>query len=85
MVEYLSVLKGGDHTSRRVHLSTPLHPFLDRALSLARVYFDTVVVSESGQNLLAHADKTDSLLAIIDDDRVIADIKVGCASLHVRV
>ena len=49
MAEYLSIMKGGEHVARKVGLTTPLYPALERALELATPYFKRMILSASSQ------------------------------------
>lgn len=70
VAEYLSILKGGEHVSRKVNLTRPLYPALERALELATPYFKRMILSPNSQDILASEEHQKQLLSVIGDERI---------------
>jgi DNA primase small subunit len=70
VVEYLSAVAGGDHTTQKCKLKQPLHPSLQRAKALLEPFFLTEIIGEKGQRILCEPEHWEKLLALIPDQEV---------------
>ncbi|KAM8976393.1 DNA primase small subunit [Pelodytes ibericus] len=65
VAEYLSVVKGGDDTIKKVHLSDPIHPFIRKSLKVVEKYFEQYALVE--QDILENKQCWDKVLALVPD------------------
>ena len=65
VAEYLNVIHGSASSDRKVFMSTPLHPSMERAIGIVAEYFDELVLEDQG--LFANAEKWDTVLPLISD------------------
>ncbi|XP_076022853.1 DNA primase small subunit [Genypterus blacodes] len=66
VAEYLSLVKGGDETIRKVVLTDPIHPFIRESLSVVERYFPQYALHQ--QNILSNKDTVDKVLALVPED-----------------
>ncbi|XP_041700891.2 DNA primase small subunit [Coregonus clupeaformis] len=64
--EYLSLVKGGEETVRKVVLSDPIHPFINESLKVVEHYFPQYAVV--GQDILGSKEAADKVLALVPED-----------------
>ncbi|KAJ8260003.1 hypothetical protein GJAV_G00175970 [Gymnothorax javanicus] len=64
--EYLSLVKGGEETVKKVQLSDPIHPFVKESLTVVEHYFTQYAVV--GQDILGTKESADKVLALLPDD-----------------
>ncbi|KAK4807290.1 hypothetical protein QYF61_006351 [Mycteria americana] len=65
-VEYLTLVKGGAETVKKVNLSEPIHPFIRRSVSVVEKYFDAYALV--GQDILGSPESWDKVLALVPED-----------------
>uniref|UniRef100_A0A8C8D0T8 DNA primase n=1 Tax=Oncorhynchus tshawytscha TaxID=74940 RepID=A0A8C8D0T8_ONCTS len=75
VAEYLSLVKGGDETVRKVVLSDPIHPFITESLTVVEHYFSQYALL--GQDILGSKESVDKVLALLPED-----ILFLCATFH---
>uniref|UniRef100_A0A671KGE6 DNA primase n=1 Tax=Sinocyclocheilus anshuiensis TaxID=1608454 RepID=A0A671KGE6_9TELE len=63
VAEYLSLVKGGEETLRKVVLSDPIHPFINHSLSVVERYFQQYAIVE--QDILCSKESVDKVLALL--------------------
>lgn len=66
VTEYLSLVKGGEETVKKVILSDPLHPFISESLTVVEKYFTRYALQE--QDILGHKETLDKVLALVPED-----------------
>ncbi|XP_050952780.1 DNA primase small subunit [Labeo rohita] len=66
VAEYLSLVKGGEETVRKVVLSDPIHPFISHSLSVVERYFRQYAIVD--QDILGSKDSVDKVLALLPED-----------------
>ncbi|CAN0016022.1 unnamed protein product [Bubo scandiacus] len=65
-VEYLTVVKGGAETVKKVNLSEPIHPFIRRSVAVVEKYFEDYALL--GQDILGSPESWDKVLALVPED-----------------
>uniref|UniRef100_A0A7M4FU28 DNA primase n=1 Tax=Crocodylus porosus TaxID=8502 RepID=A0A7M4FU28_CROPO len=65
IVDYLSLVKGGADTVKKVHLSDPVHPFISKSLRLVEEYFEQYALL--GQDILGCRESWDKVLALVPE------------------
>uniref|UniRef100_A0A673HUA9 DNA primase n=1 Tax=Sinocyclocheilus rhinocerous TaxID=307959 RepID=A0A673HUA9_9TELE len=60
VAEYLSLVKGGEETLRKVVLSDPIHPFINHSLSVVERYFQQYAIVD--QDILGSKESVDKVL-----------------------
>ncbi|XP_062488641.1 DNA primase small subunit [Pezoporus occidentalis] len=65
-VEYLTLVKGGAETVKKVNLSEPIHPFIRRSVAVVEKYFESYALV--GQDILGSPESWDKVLALIPED-----------------
>ncbi|XP_030625754.1 DNA primase small subunit [Chanos chanos] len=66
VAEYLSLVKGGEETVRKVALSDPIHPFISQSLTIVEHYFIDYAIKE--QDILGTKESTDKVFALLPED-----------------
>ncbi|XP_043080169.1 DNA primase small subunit [Puntigrus tetrazona] len=66
VAEYLSLIKGGEETVRKVVLSDPIHPFINHSLSVVEHYFQQYAIVD--QDILGSKESIDKVLALLPED-----------------
>uniref|UniRef100_UPI00358FC535 DNA primase small subunit isoform X1 n=2 Tax=Myxine glutinosa TaxID=7769 RepID=UPI00358FC535 len=66
IAEYLSLVKGGEGSIKKVNLSDPIHPSIQDALKLLRKDFDDYALVK--QDFLGNEKKREKVLALMPDD-----------------
>uniref|UniRef100_A0A672MU04 DNA primase n=1 Tax=Sinocyclocheilus grahami TaxID=75366 RepID=A0A672MU04_SINGR len=66
VAEYLSLVKGGEETVRKVVLSDPIHPFINHSLSVVEHYFQQYAIVD--QDILGSKESVDKVLALLPED-----------------
>ncbi|CAL8257448.1 unnamed protein product [Gadus morhua 'NCC'] len=66
IAEYLSLVKGGDETVRKVVLSDPIHPSIRDALKVVERYFPQYALHD--QAVLGLKESVDKVLALVPED-----------------
>uniref|UniRef100_A0A673MC98 DNA primase n=1 Tax=Sinocyclocheilus rhinocerous TaxID=307959 RepID=A0A673MC98_9TELE len=66
VAEYLSLVKGGEETVRKVVLSDPIHPFINHSLSVVERYFQQYAIVD--QDILGSKESVDKVLALLPED-----------------
>ncbi|CAM9428559.1 unnamed protein product [Chrysoparadoxa australica] len=66
VAEYFTVITGsGDNQAKKVNLSAPVHPSLQRAFKTLEPLFIEHIISEDGQGLLSNPDNFNKILDLI--------------------
>ncbi|CAL1298719.1 unnamed protein product [Larinioides sclopetarius] len=65
IVEYLSVIKGGEYKAKKVHLPETLHPSLKQADKIISKYFEDLMLNK--QDFLATQDNCEKIIAMCLD------------------
>ncbi|KAG5836038.1 hypothetical protein ANANG_G00250370 [Anguilla anguilla] len=63
---YLSLVKGGEETLRKVQLSDPIHPSIKESLAVVEHYFPQYALVD--QDILGSKESADKVLALLPDD-----------------
>ncbi|XP_026055366.1 DNA primase small subunit-like [Carassius auratus] len=66
VAEYLSLIKGGEETLRKVVLSDPIHPFINHSLLVVERYFRQYAIVD--QDILGSKESVDKVLAVLPED-----------------
>ncbi|XP_062871763.1 DNA primase small subunit [Trichomycterus rosablanca] len=66
VAEYLSLVKGGEETIRKVVLSDPIHPFISKSLSVVEHYFPQYAIVD--QDLMGSKESVDKVLTLLPED-----------------
>ncbi|XP_055366086.1 DNA primase small subunit [Betta splendens] len=66
VAEYLSLVKGGEETVKKVILTDPIHPFIRESLSLVEKYFPKYALQE--QDILGQKESVDKVLSLVPED-----------------
>ncbi|MEE6471609.1 hypothetical protein FKM82_009309 [Ascaphus truei] len=66
VADYLSVVKGGEDTIKKVQLSEPFHPFIRKSLKVVEKYFEEYALVQ--QDILENKECWDKVLALVPDD-----------------
>ncbi|XP_026222753.1 DNA primase small subunit [Anabas testudineus] len=66
VAEYLSLVKGGDETVKKVVLTDPIHPFIRESLTVVEHYFPQYALQD--QDILGRKESVDKVLALIPED-----------------
>ncbi|XP_040395466.1 DNA primase small subunit isoform X1 [Cygnus olor] len=65
-VEYLTLVKGGAETVKKVNLSEPIHPFIRRSVNVVEKYFEEYALV--GQDILGSPERWDKVLALVPEE-----------------
>ncbi|XP_038642524.1 DNA primase small subunit isoform X2 [Scyliorhinus canicula] len=68
VAEYLSVVKGGTEAIKKVHLTNPIHPSIQQAITVIDSYFEDYAVNE--QDIFGSKETWQKVLALIPDDKL---------------
>uniref|UniRef100_A0A3Q3KDT5 DNA primase n=1 Tax=Monopterus albus TaxID=43700 RepID=A0A3Q3KDT5_MONAL len=66
VAEYLSLVKGGEETVKKVVLTEPIHPFISASLSEVERYFKQYALK--GQDILGRKESVNKVLALVPED-----------------
>lgn len=66
VAEYLSLVKGGEETVKKVNLSDPIHPFIRESLVVVERYFTRYALQE--QDILGRKETLDKVLGLVPED-----------------
>ncbi|XP_054465428.1 DNA primase small subunit [Anoplopoma fimbria] len=66
VAEYLSLVKGGDETVKKVVLTDPIHPFISESLALVERYFPRYALQE--QDILGRKESVEKVLSLTPED-----------------
>ncbi|XP_041860059.1 DNA primase small subunit [Melanotaenia boesemani] len=66
VAEYLSLIKGGEETVKKVVLTDPIHPFISASLAVVERYFVQYALQE--QDILGRKESVEKVLALVPDD-----------------
>ncbi|XP_065275570.1 DNA primase small subunit [Emys orbicularis] len=64
-VEYLTLVKGGSETVKKVNLTDPIHPFISHSLSLVEPYFEEYALV--GQDILGSSESWEKVVALVPE------------------
>lgn len=65
IVEYLSLVKGGQDVKKKVHLSEKIHPFVRKSINIVSKYFEEYALVD--QDILGSKESCDKILALIPE------------------
>ncbi|XP_009950392.1 PREDICTED: DNA primase small subunit, partial [Leptosomus discolor] len=65
-VEYLTLVKGGAETVKKVNLSDPIHPFIRRSVGVVEKYFEAYALV--GQDILGSPESWEKVLALVPEE-----------------
>uniref|UniRef100_A0A8C3JS94 DNA primase n=1 Tax=Calidris pygmaea TaxID=425635 RepID=A0A8C3JS94_9CHAR len=65
-VEYLTLVKGGAETVKKVNISEPVHPFIRRSVSVVEKYFEAYALV--GQDILGTPESWEKVLALVPEE-----------------
>uniref|UniRef100_A0A8D0GHY2 DNA primase n=1 Tax=Sphenodon punctatus TaxID=8508 RepID=A0A8D0GHY2_SPHPU len=65
VVEYLTLVKGGEDTIKKVTLGDTIHPFISESLSIVEKYFEDYALV--GQDILGSRESWDKVLALLPE------------------
>ncbi|KAF3697108.1 DNA primase small subunit [Channa argus] len=66
VAEYLSLVKGGEETVKKVVLTDPIHPFIKESLVVVDQYFSQYALKD--QDILGPKESVDKVLALVPED-----------------
>ncbi|XP_027865609.1 DNA primase small subunit isoform X2 [Xiphophorus couchianus] len=66
VAEYLSLIKGGEETVKKVMLTDPIHPFIRESLAVVKHYFPQYALQD--QNILGRKESEEKVLALVPED-----------------
>uniref|UniRef100_H2RL95 DNA primase n=1 Tax=Takifugu rubripes TaxID=31033 RepID=H2RL95_TAKRU len=66
VAEYLSLVKGGDETVKKVVLTDPIHPFIRESLAVVEKYFTQYAIHD--QDILGQKESVEKVLALVPED-----------------
>ncbi|KAM9830863.1 DNA primase small subunit [Syngnathus typhle] len=66
VAEYLSLVKGGEETVKKVVLTEPIHPFIRESLSILEGYFPMYALQQ--QDILGRKESVEKVLALVPED-----------------
>ncbi|XP_014910613.1 DNA primase small subunit [Poecilia latipinna] len=66
VAEYLSLIKGGEETVKKVVLTDPIHPFIRESLTVVKRYFPQYALQD--QNILGRKESEEKVLALVPED-----------------
>ncbi|XP_049611521.1 DNA primase small subunit [Syngnathus scovelli] len=66
VAEYLSLVKGGEETVKKVVLTEPIHPFIRESLSILERYFPMYALQQ--QDILGRKESIEQVLALVPED-----------------
>ncbi|XP_008281882.1 DNA primase small subunit [Stegastes partitus] len=66
VAEYLSLVKGGEETVKKVMLTEPIHPFIRESLVVVERYFPRYALQD--QDILGRKESVDKVLALVPED-----------------
>lgn len=66
VAEYLSLIKGGEDTVKKVVLTDPIHPFISESLAVVELHFEQYALQE--QDILGRKESVEKVLALVPDD-----------------
>ncbi|XP_047452954.1 DNA primase small subunit [Mugil cephalus] len=66
VAEYLSLIKGGEETVKKVVLTDPIHPFIKESLTVVEHYFPRYALQE--QDILGQKESVGKVLALTPED-----------------
>ncbi|XP_031205325.1 DNA primase small subunit [Mastomys coucha] len=66
IVEYLSLVKGGQDVKKKVHLNEKVHPFVRRSINIIKKYFEEYALV--GQDILENKENWDKILALVPEN-----------------
>ncbi|XP_029974586.1 DNA primase small subunit [Salarias fasciatus] len=66
VAEYLSLVKGGEETVKKVVLTDPIHPFIKESLAVVEKYFPQYALKD--QDILGRKESVDKVLALVPED-----------------
>ncbi|XP_007908201.1 DNA primase small subunit isoform X2 [Callorhinchus milii] len=66
VAEYLSVVKGGEDTIKKVHLTHPIHPSIEKAIVLVKRYFREYALEN--QDILGSKEAWEKVLAMVPEE-----------------
>ncbi|XP_062975812.1 DNA primase small subunit [Elgaria multicarinata webbii] len=64
-VEYLTVVKGGEETVKKVTLPSNIHPFISESIDVLTLYFEEYALV--GQDILGSKDSYEKVLALVPE------------------
>ncbi|XP_037370928.1 DNA primase small subunit isoform X2 [Talpa occidentalis] len=65
IVEYLSLIKGGQDVKKKVHLSEKMHPFVRKSIDIIKKYFEKYALVD--QDILENKASWDKILALVPE------------------
>ncbi|XP_073519517.1 DNA primase small subunit [Phyllobates terribilis] len=65
VAEYLTVVKGGEETIKKVQLSDPIHPFIKKSIMVVERYFEQYALV--GQDILENKQCWDKVLSLVPE------------------
>ncbi|XP_060676976.1 DNA primase small subunit [Hemiscyllium ocellatum] len=66
VAEYLSVVKGGTDTIKKVHLNSPIHPSIQESITLIDSYFEDYALNK--QDVFGSKETWQKVLALVPDE-----------------
>uniref|UniRef100_A0A665T8H2 DNA primase n=1 Tax=Echeneis naucrates TaxID=173247 RepID=A0A665T8H2_ECHNA len=72
VAEYLTLVKGGEETVKKVVLTDPIHPFIRKSLDVVEKYFTDYAHEQA---ILGHNKSVDKVLALVPEDILFIDFQ----------
>uniref|UniRef100_A0A674MIZ2 DNA primase n=1 Tax=Takifugu rubripes TaxID=31033 RepID=A0A674MIZ2_TAKRU len=73
VAEYLSLVKGGDETVKKVVLTDPIHPFIRESLAVVEKYFTQYAIHD--QDILGQKESVEKVLALVPEDILLKELQ----------
>lgn len=73
IIEYLSVVKGGEYKAKKVHLGERIHPLIRSSLSIIKEYFNELILDK--QDYLSTEKNCKKIVSLCTDDKLSATIE----------
>ncbi|KAM8980538.1 DNA primase small subunit [Sarcophilus harrisii] len=79
IVEYLSLVKGGEDMKKKVHLSPKIHPFIRKSINIVEKYFEEYALL--GQDILENKENWNKILMLVPES-LHAELQQGFQKFH---
>jgi len=76
VAEYLQIVSGGEHKTKKVTLKGSVHPSVQRAVSVIKEYFEQLCLVD--QDILGSKESWTKVLSLVPDDELRADFAKIC-------
>uniref|UniRef100_A0A7N8WYD7 DNA primase n=1 Tax=Mastacembelus armatus TaxID=205130 RepID=A0A7N8WYD7_9TELE len=74
VAEYLSLVKGGEETLKKVVLTDPIHPFIKESLAVVEDYFPQYALQ--AQDIFGRKESVEKVLTLVPDDILFTKFRI---------